>query len=71
METKHKTDRNEARPQTVIAGLTRNLLSERMLSLRTGDGGCFSAMTVKGVIVVIPCLVSQVSKSSVNKQLNS
>ncbi|MBR4562613.1 MAG: hypothetical protein IKO23_11930 [Bacteroidales bacterium] len=23
METKHKTDRNETKPQTVIAGLTR------------------------------------------------
>ena len=71
METKHKTDRNETRPQTVIAGLTRNLLSERVSSSRTGDGGCFSAMTVKGVKVVIPCLVSQVSKSRVNKQFNS
>ena len=34
-------------PLTVIAGLTRNLLSIRNRSLRLGDGGCSSAMTVK------------------------
>ena len=71
METKHKTDRNETKPQTVIAGLPRNLLSERVSSSCTGDGGCFSAMTVKGVKVEIPCPMSQVSKTSVNKQFNS
>ena len=38
----------EIHHETVIAGLTRNLLSERDTSSRTGDGGCSSAMTVKG-----------------------
>jgi len=71
METKHKTDRNETRPQTVIAGLTRNLPSERVSSSRTGDGGCFSAMTVKSVKVVNLSPVYRVSKSRVNKQFNS
>jgi len=32
----------------VIAGLTRNLPSEKESSSRSGDGGCSSAMTVKG-----------------------
>ena len=32
--------------ETVIAGLTRNLLSNEGLSSRTGDGGSLSAMTV-------------------------
>ena len=32
----------------VIAGLTRDLPSEKDLSPRSGDGGCSSAMTVKG-----------------------
>jgi len=41
--------------QTVIAGLTRNLPSEKVSSLRLGDGGCPSAMTVKGIRVVTPC----------------
>ena len=31
----------------VIAGLTRNLPSEKDLSSRMGDGGCSSAMTIK------------------------
>ena len=31
----------------VIAGLTRNLLSEKVSSSRMGDGGCSSAMTEK------------------------
>ena len=33
----------------VIAGLTRNLPSDRDSSSRLGDGGCFSAMTGKGL----------------------
>ena len=44
----HGTGVYEIPPETVIAGLTRNLLSERDTSSRTGDGGCSSAMTVKG-----------------------
>ena len=35
-------------PLTVIAGLTRNLLNVEGPSSRVGDGGCSSAMTVKG-----------------------
>ena len=35
-------------PLTVIAGLTRNLPGEKDSSSRLGDGGCSSAMTVKG-----------------------
>ena len=49
----------ETHSQTVIAGLTRNLPSEKVSSLRLGDGGCPSAMTVKGVRVVTPCPVSK------------
>ena len=44
----HGTGVYEIPPETVIAGLTRNLLSERDTSSRTGDGRCSSAMTVKG-----------------------
>ena len=65
METKHETARHETQPQTVIAGLTRNLPNERASSSRTGDGGYFSAMTVKSGRVVIPSLVYHVSKSRV------
>ncbi len=36
----------------VIAGLTRNLPNNGDSSSRLGDGGCFSAMTEKGVRVV-------------------
>ena len=46
--------------QTVIAGLTRNLLRDRDSSSRSGDGGFLSAMTVKSVSVsflVIVCLI--------------
>ena len=32
---------------TVIAGLTRNLLIEKDMTSRTGDGGSLSAMTLK------------------------
>ena len=39
---------------TVIAGLTRNLPNGNEPSSRSGDGGCFSAMTVKGLSVVHP-----------------
>ena len=35
----------------VIAGLTRNLSNDKDLSSRLGDGGCFSAMTGKSIIV--------------------
>ena len=44
----HGTGVYEIHPETVIAGLTRNLLNERDTSSRSGDGGCPSAMTVKG-----------------------
>ena len=44
----HGTGVNEIHPETVIAGLTRNPLNERDTSSRSGDGGCSSAMTVKG-----------------------
>ncbi len=52
---KHKT-----RPQTVIAGLTRNPFRDRASSSCSGDGGSLSAMTVKGVMkffFVIVCLL--------------
>ena len=39
---------------TVIAGLTRNLSNGNKSSSRSGDGGCFSAMTVKSLSVVHP-----------------
>ena len=59
----------DTKPLTFIAGLTRNLLNERVSSSRTGDGGCFSAMTVKGVRVVPLSLASRSPLS--NKQFNS
>ena len=43
----HRTGVYEIHPETVIAGLTRNLLNEKDTPSRTGDGGCSSAMTVK------------------------
>ena len=43
--------KHKIRPMNVIAGLTRNLLNANVSSLRLGDGGCSSAMTVKGFIV--------------------
>ena len=43
----HGTGGYEIPPETVIAGLTRNLLNEMDPSSRSGDGGCPSAMTVK------------------------
>ena len=61
--------RHKTQPQTVIAGLTRNLLSERVSSSRSGDGGCSSAMTVKGVRIVNPSLVSR-SLLSKNIRIN-
>ena len=40
---------NDAIPfETVIADLTRNLLNAWVSPPREGDGGCASAMTVKG-----------------------
>ena len=39
---------------TVIAGLTRNLQSAWVSSLRLGDGGCSSTMTVKSVRIMNP-----------------
>ena len=36
----------------VIAGLTRNLPNGEGVSSWLGDGGCSSAMTVKGIRVV-------------------
>ena len=51
--------KRKAQPQTIIAGLTRNLLSERVSSPRMGDSGSLSAMTVKGLVlsfIVIMCL---------------
>ena len=35
-------------PYTLIAGLTRNLPYDMGSTPRMGDGGCFSAMRVKG-----------------------
>jgi hypothetical protein len=69
-ETKmFKQERNETQRQTVIAGLTRqierfddakrvNLLNKRVSSSRSGDGGCSSAMTVKGSMLVNPSFLS-------------
>ena len=39
--------------QTVIAGLTRNLQIKKRFSLRLGDGGCSSAMTVKALAMIL------------------
>jgi hypothetical protein len=41
---------HETSSYNVIAGLTRNLLNERLLPLHLGDGGCSSAMTLKGEV---------------------
>ncbi len=57
----NETD-NETRPQTVIAGLTRNLPIERVSSSHLGDGGCFSAMTVGRVSVANPSPQSRVPR---------
>ena len=46
---------------TVIAGLTRNTLRRKGTPSRMGDGGCSSAMTVKGSVVVNPCQMSKAS----------
>ena len=43
----NKSEKHNIKPQNVIAGLTRNLLSETAMSSRMGDGGCASAMTLK------------------------
>jgi beta-glucosidase len=51
--------KHSTQPQTVIAGLTRNLQRERVSSPRIGDSGSLSAMTVKGLVlsfIVIVCL---------------
>jgi hypothetical protein len=42
------TQDDETRLLTVIADSIRNLPKSEGLSSRTGDGGCSSAMTVKG-----------------------
>ena len=56
-ETKmFKQVRNETQHRTVI----RNLLDNRVLSSRLGDGGCSSAMTVKGSMLVSPSFLSLV-----------
>ena len=43
----HGTGGYEIPPETVIAGLPRNLLNERDTSSHTGDGGCAFAMTAE------------------------
>ena len=51
--------KRKTQPRTVIAGSTRNLLTERVPSPRMGDSGSLSAMTVKGLVlsfIVIVCL---------------
>ena len=51
--------KHSTQPQTVIAGLTRNLQREWVSSPRMGDSGSLSAMTVKGLVlsfIVIVCL---------------
>ena len=55
------------RPQTVIAGLTRNPLRDRDSSSRLGDGGSSSAMTVKGVFMSF-CLIMCLLLSSCTKK---
>ena len=45
-----KQERNETQCQTVIAGMTRNLLNKRVSSSRLEDSGCSYAMTVQGSI---------------------
>ena len=42
--------KSKTQPKNVIAGLTRNLPSGRETPSSAGDGGCSSAMTVKGFI---------------------
>ena len=51
---RHDTARHNTQSQTVIAGLTHNLLNAKVSSSRLSDGGCASAMTVKSVRVVNP-----------------
>ncbi len=57
----------KTRPQTVIAGLTRNPLRDRDSSSRLGDGGSSSAMTVKGVFMSF-CLIMCLLLSSCTKK---
>ena len=42
--------KSKTQPKNVIAGLTRNLPSGRETPSSAGDGGCSSAMTIKGFI---------------------
>ena len=46
----------------VIAGLTRNLQSEKDTSLHSGDGGCSSAMTVIALVCISSANVSKQAK---------
>ena len=54
--------------QTVIAGLTRNLLCDRDTFSRIGDGGSLSAMTVKSVSVSFLMIVCLLFSSCTHKQ---
>ena len=58
--------KHSTQPQTVIAGLTRNLQRERVSSPRMGDNGSLSAMTAKGFmlsfIVIVWLLFPSCSK---------
>ena len=49
---KPKTLKSKTQPKNVIADLTRNLPNGRETPSSVGDGGCSSAMTVKGFIEV-------------------
>ena len=56
------------RPQTVIAGLTRNPQHDRDSSSRLGDGGSLSAMTVKSVLLSLFVVVCLLLSSCAKKQ---
>ena len=49
-------------PQSVIAGLTRNLLSKKGIHSRLGDGGSLSAMMVKALALVIVIMMTSCEK---------
>jgi len=60
---KHKNQ-----PLTLIAGLTRNLLCERMLPSHKGDGGSLSAMRHKGLWVAFVAVFFLLLSSCAKKQ---
>ncbi len=60
--------KHRIQPQSVIAGLTRNPLSDRVSSSHSGDGGSLSAMTAKGVWVAFMAVFFLLLSSCTPKQ---